>query len=344
MSRLLITAALALAALPALAQTPARLRAAAPAVEESSSYWPLAVGNSWTYVETTSLQWFDAEPQQIRVSGEEAHNDMTYFQVEMFGRRALLRMSARGRVFEWVPERSIERLWYDFTLPAGGSWQPSNGDDCTGQAVISSRSATVTVPAGRYESALTVDYGPGPCADAGVNEEAFALGVGLLRRTITTIAGPRTFELRDAAIGGKVLRGPGLSFGLSVDRTTYTPNLMPPVDPQRAIPILEAQIIVENTTNQPLTLEFPSSQQFDLSIRNESGETVYFWSADKLFSQGLTQIELSPGRKTFAVSAPLGQGETPLPAGRYLVEAWLTTVGGKLYSATAPIEVAEPAF
>jgi hypothetical protein len=338
---------IALAVGSALAQDPARGRLVpATLVEAETSYWPLAVGNTWTYNETTP-RLFGSGPLEIRVVGEETHDRRRYFRVvEMFGREALLRMTSSGQLVEWLPEQGLEQTWYEFNLPVGGSWQPRNGDECSGRAEIASRKASVEVPAGTYSDALAVGYGPSPCADAGVSEEAFARGVGLLRRSIITIAGPRTFELREAEIGGKLLRGPALAFGLAIDRTTYSPNLMPPVDPARAVPTLEALIVVENKTSQPLTLRFNSGQQFDLEIRNAAGEVVYRWSDGKAFTEALTSIELSPGRKTFSVSAPLGdrEGIAPLAAGRYLVEGWLTTSNGKAYSATVPIEITEAVF
>ncbi len=332
----------------AFAQAPARARSAQESpLRQSFSYWPLAVGNVWTYTETTRSRIFASDGLEIRVVAEETHGRSTYFRVvEMFGQEALLRVTSQGDIVEWDPEQDLERPWYRFSLPVGGTWRPKNGEECTGEAVIASRDQKITVAAGFYEDALKIDYGFSPCSDAGVGEEVFARGVGLLSREIITIAGPRTFELREASIGGNLLSGPGLSFGLSVDQTSYTPNLMPPVDSDRAVPTLEALIVVENTTDQALTLEFSSGQQFDFEIRSADGESVYRWSADKSFIAALTSLELSPGRKTFLVSTPLGNREsaTPWPAGRYLVEAWLTTVGDKAYSAVVPIEITEPVF
>ena len=147
-----------------------------------------------------------------------------------------------------------------------------------------------------------------------------------------------------ARVGGVTIRRPGILFSLKVDRPRYTPNLSLPVDPERAIPPLTAELTIETTTGEELVIRFPAGQQYDLSITNEAGETAYFWSANKFFTQATTSIELTNDSRTFVVRTPLSIGERPLTAGIYLVEAWLTTAGSRRYVASLPIEVTEPMF
>jgi hypothetical protein len=40
-----------------------------------------------------------------------------------------------------------------------------------------------------------------------------------------------------------------------------------------------------NSGTQPLVLEFNSTQRYDFQVQKASGETVWTWSADKLFGQ-----------------------------------------------------------
>ena len=42
---------------------------------------------------------------------------------------------------------------------------------------------------------------------------------------------------------------------------------------------------VTNSGTQPLVLEFTSTQRYDFQVQTVSGETVWTWSADKLFGQ-----------------------------------------------------------
>lgn len=52
---------------------------------------------------------------------------------------------------------------------------------------------------------------------------------------------------------------------------------------------------VTNPTDQPITLEFSSGQQYDFAVREAGGADVWRWSADKSFMQMLSSHTLSPG-------------------------------------------------
>ena len=260
-------------------------------------------------------------------------------------RSALVRRTPQGRLVEYRADTGSEHLWYDFGAEEGGVWTPELPFDCLGEAKLASRNAQADVPAGSFDPALSIQYGSTFCADAGIQEEVFAPGVGLLRRTEITIAGPRSLVLVEARVGGSVISAQEVAFNLSIDRPVYVPDLLPPVDPERAIPVLRARMTIRNSTEAPLTLNFLSSQRFDLVIRNTNREIVYSWSADKLFAQVLGTIDLNPGRQSFAAAAPLAAGENqPLPPGTYIADAWLTTEGLQAYRASVPFEIAEPVF
>ena len=303
-------------------------------------FLPLEVGNSWTL---ESQGRFGGDQRTIRVAERVEINSIVYYRVEgLQSEPALLRRTARGQIVELTG--TGEALWYDFAAPINGSWRAERNLPCLGQAMLAARGESVRTPAREFNGALVVRYGPTNCADAGLGDEIFAPGVGLVQQTEITIAGPRSYSLLSARVGGQVIRGPGVSFGVKVDRAAYTPNLFPPVDPATSIPTLTAELTIENSTSEPLILRFASGQQYDLSITNEAGETVFFWSANKLFTQATTSIELTDDARTFVVKTPLSAGDQPLPPGVYLVEAWLTTAGSRVYSASVPIQVTEPVF
>lgn len=52
---------------------------------------------------------------------------------------------------------------------------------------------------------------------------------------------------------------------------------------------------LENTAEEPVILGFTSSQQYEVQVTNEAGESVYTFSADKMFTQELTTEELASG-------------------------------------------------
>ena len=204
---------------------------------------PLEVGNSWTL---EAQGRFAGDQRTIRVTERVEINSIVYYRVEGLQQEpALLRRNARGQIVERTD--AGEGLWYDFAAPINGSWRSERNLDCLGQAMLASRGESVQTPARAFDGVLIVGYGPTNCADAGLADEVFAPGVGPVQQTEITIAGPRVYSLLRARVGGKVISGPGVSFGLKVDRAVYTPNLFPPVDPDRAIPTLTAELTIENT-------------------------------------------------------------------------------------------------
>ena len=341
LSRLLVTVLLLGAAALARAQLPPRSRSLQ--LRQPANYFPLAVGNSWTY---TIEGRADPGTVTVRVTESVETAGQQYFRLEGFTPQpALVRVGSRDRLWEFRPDSGTEHLWYDFAAAQGTTWRSELPHPCLGTAKLASRHADVAVPAGDFNDALVIRYGATICADAGIQEEIFAPGIGLLRRTETTIAGPRSMALSEARVGSRVIRFSALSFSLSIDQPVYIPNLMPPVTPDRAVPRMRARLTIRNDTNFPLRLNFPSGQRFDLAIRDSNGQDIYRWSATRLFTQEMGTLELSPGEKTFSAEIPLGQqAGRPLPQGRYVAEAWLTTAEPSAYRASVNFEISEPVF
>lgn len=334
--------ALSFLSLPLFGQWIGRSRSSdiALSADSRANYFPLAAGNSWTY-QVDRLGPEDGVTIEV---GEPAEiGGVAYFPVSgLGGESVLLRMDSRGRLVQYLRDQGTTALWFDFGAPVGGTWTPELPGGCTGEATLASRNESVSVPAGTFRETAAVQYGPGDCADAGIGEDVFAVGVGLLRRTETTIAGPRTMSLARARVNGRTIEAAGLSFSVRVDRPSYSPNLFPPVDPDKAIPLLKATVTVENTTDPPIKLAFPSPQLFDLAIRNAKGEVMYLWSATRLFPAVVTEITL--GRKVLEAEAPLGQGREPWPAGQYVLEAWMLRPEGKAFSGSVGFQITEPVY
>jgi len=133
-----------------------------------------------------------------------------------------------------------------------------------------------------------------------------------------------------------VVSGPGTGFGLTIDRTTYPARGNG--DSQEMI----ARLTLRNGQEEPLSVTFPSGQRFDLQIWNNRGESVYTWSADKLFLQAMETIVIRPREeKNWVVDVPLAA----LPEGRYAVKAWLTSSEPPVFWAALSFEIrpSEPA-
>lgn len=108
----------------------------------------------------------------------------------------------------------------------------------------------------------------------------------------------------------------GLALLLDADRQTYA--LGTPV-------ILRLTVI--NTSRAPVTLQFASGQHYDFEVRR-AGETVWRWSAGRMFTQAVTSLTLRP-RERQVFTETWGQQDNhgqPVPAGTYEAVAVLTTM------------------
>lgn len=295
-------------------------------------YLPLDLGNQWIY---------RAGAQTMTV--EVVRTERGYSVVRGFpAGEVWLRMDDGGTLYAYDPPSGREQVWAAFNAPEGAEYDTVI-DPCSRRARIASREARYSGPVGEFQrEALRIVYPPSGCADAGITEEFYLPWVGLVRRTITTIAGPVTYELIYAQLGGVTfISGPGVSFGLTLDRPVYYVNLMPPVDPLRVVPEMTLRMTLRNWTGTPLELVFPSGQSYDVAIRNAKDEVVYRWSDGKAFTMVFRNETLAPRQERhYVVTTRLADKDAkPLPQGRYTTEAWLTTEGGKRYAATVAFDL-----
>lgn len=308
------------------------------AAAHAGDYLPLNPGNVWVYRS-------DGPPPSrvwtVHIERTDIIDGRPYALLRGLPQGELwLRTGEDGKVYTFDRRARQESLYADFGAPEGASFE-THVDPCNSQATLASRSADYRGPIGEFRHALRVQYHPGQCADAGVEEDFYLPYVGLVRRTMSTIAGPRGFDLIYARLGGvTVVSEKEVAFQLSLDRPVYTANLMPPVEPSRAVPEMTARITVRNTHPEPLTLQFPTGQTYDLVIRNEAGETVYRWSAGQFFTQAIRTVEVQ-GEQNFVVTVLLGDRSAgkPLPEGKYVAEAWLTTFEPAGFRASVGFEI-----
>ncbi|MCA1011306.1 BsuPI-related putative proteinase inhibitor [Halobacillus halophilus] len=60
------------------------------------------------------------------------------------------------------------------------------------------------------------------------------------------------------------------------------------------------KISLENTSDETVTLGFTSSQEYEIQVTNEEGESVYTFSADKMFTQEMIRKDLAAGESITA--------------------------------------------
>jgi len=298
------------------------------AAHAQTDLMPLQVGNQWVYRSTgpgAAITW------KVSVTRTENKGGQDYAVVEGFPETEtlLLRAAADGTVYSY--QDGGERIWVKFPAAIKEEW-PTTVNACNAAGVIESKAARYRGPIGQFDNAVQVRYTYGGCADAGLDGDIFLPWIGLVRRSSQTIAGPRHFDLIYARIADTTVVSEGdVSFTLTLDKAVYYANLMPPVDPARAVPVMTARLTLRNTTDQEIEIEFPSGQKYEIQIKNERGETVYTWSADKAFIQVFETLKLSKGELNWVETIRLSAAEEgkPLAAGRYIAEAWLTTNGGQ---------------
>jgi len=308
----------------------------ANAAAQQPDYFPLHVGNQWVYRVGGTRP---AEPLVLSITRGELFDGRHYVLLEGWPRGNFwLRQDEKGDLYRFNTETRQDELWYSFFAEPGRVYR-NQLPWCCGQGRVASRDAEFRGPIGSGRGALEV--GDPTVFQIGLVKELFLPYVGLVSR-FENVGGPAvaTYDLIYARTGGvTVVEEPQVSFRLTLDGSLYYSDQMPPLDPRRAVPQLTARITLRNTQPQPLRLTFPSGQLFELVIRNDKGETVHTWSANKLFPQVVQSLEFGHGEHSYIAVARLGAGDRPLPEGRYTAEAWLTTQGRIVYSATAGFEI-----
>ncbi len=304
---------------------PAIAAASAVGAAQQADYFPLHPGNQWMYRGGGTAAGRTVVAEVVR-TGE--FSGRVYALVRGYAAKEFwLRATEDGRILAYDPEQDSEGLWYDFQAPEGQPYATSL-PFCRGRAAVRSRAASRKTPVGEFSNLLDMAY-PG-VFQVGLEREYFLPYIGLVYREQNT-GGPTVawYELIYARVGGvTVVSAPELSFKLTLDRYSYPPGAVATV-----------RLTLRNTEDRPIRLVFPSSQRFDVVLRNQAGEVVYRWSEGMAFAPAAKQEEVGSGEKNFVALIRLAarDGET-LPPGLYTAQAWITTAGRE-YSAAIPVEI-----
>ncbi|ANU24108.1 BsuPI-related putative proteinase inhibitor [Planococcus donghaensis] len=86
-----------------------------------------------------------------------------------------------------------------------------------------------------------------------------------------------------------------------------------------------------NESDEAQTFEFTSSQRFDFSLTNDSGEVAFLFSSVSTYAQALGEETVSAGDQ---LSYDLEIPPLDLEPGTYELAAWLTPRQGNLYKVT----------
>lgn len=290
----------------------------------AQDYFPLQLGNQWVY-RTTGTR--SGSPLVLEILKTAEFDGNTYMNLHSSATGDYwLRRHEDGSIWQYDQAAGLEKLWYAFQSPVGERYAESLPYTCCGQAAITNRAAKYSSRMGDFENALEVSY-PG-VFQVGVTRELFLPYIGMVYRGENT-GGPSfaSYDLSYARVGGvTVVSEKSVSFNVAADQ---------PVAGSDGAVTFVVRLSLRNTSGQPVRLDFPSGQSYDVVVRNGTGEQVYRWSAGRFFTEMVRSEVLNSGERDFAVPVRING---PLAAGRYSVEAWLTT-SPKLYSGTTAMDV-----
>lgn len=303
---------------------------AAPATAYHPDYFPLQVGNQWIYRQVGAAA---GEPVVVEVTRAEVFNGLPYALVRgLPGGDAWLRMAEDGTLHAYDSDQAREKVWVAFGAPEGATYF-TEITPCNNSALLESRGADFSSAIGEFNYALHIVYPPAGCADAGILSEFYLPYVGLVERTVSTIAGPRTYEMIYAQLGGVTfVSAPELTFSLTLNQTIYETG--------PGVPVMVARITLRNKRLPPFRIISPSAQRFELLLKDENGNIVYRWSEGKAFTAALVAEDFGPGERNYIVETPLANAAgAPFRPGHYTAEAWLTSTDVRRFTATAGFEI-----
>lgn len=273
------------------------------------NFLPLETGNEWTYREPMTNA-----TMTVRVGLPALIGGNVYYRVTGYVTQPVwVRQTENGNLYYRDEERDRDALLTSFEF-AGGGWFEAPLRICEQQGQAEERRLEYSGGAGRIPGAIRLRYRSFRCADAGVEEEVYAGNVGMLSRVMNTFTGPRRYELVSARVGKQTLLAePYTAFQLAVRPA------------ESGEPRLIATLRAVVNAPQYLVLRYPSSQEFEVVLRDEGGRELWRWSDGKAFLPVIQDRQLGPGERTWTVEIPMrALNGSILPGGFYTVEAWLT--------------------
>lgn len=285
----------------------------------ATEFFPIAPGNMWVY-RAAERAPLTVEVGRVPLS----QNGRVYYQLTGYATKPLWVRGDVAALYYFDEASGAETLLISFE-PSETAWFAAPGRECRQEGRALPKPAAYKGPSGEFESALVVSYRALDCADAGVLEEQFASNVGMVRRTVQTFAGPVTYDLAFARAGAvSAVPAPNAAVSVALRRTAANRMM--------------ADLRLSVTGSEPADLLFPSSQEYDVVLRDAAGKQLWRWSDGRAFLTVI--VRKSVFDLAASVEVPLDPGGQILPDGVYSVEAWLTTSPGvPRFAASAPFRL-----
>jgi hypothetical protein len=282
--------------------------------------FPLFPGNTWTYREFTTGNEFT-----VRVSTPVVINEIVYHSLLGYaGNTLLVRPNNQQQMVYLDEETGQELLLIDFE-PSGTRWWPAPLRTCQQEGQTQRDGAVYEGAPGPFFDVLEIHYRSMNCGDTGTQLEQFTENIGMLRRVVSSIAGPREYNLVYAKVGAILIE--------ASQHSRFTLTVVPGTTPHTLAAVLRLQ-----TNSQfGVTLPYTTAQEYEVELLNEQGTVVWRWSDGQFFIETphtKNVIEDWTVRAEFP-KPNLSTGEPRID--HYTVRAWLTTEGAPAFSAKLPI-------
>lgn len=278
---------------------------------------PLAMGNYWVYQQEQTGETFTIRVGQpvATQSGKIYHHLIGYTPGYV-----LARIDQGGNLLLLDEETGGEKILTGFA-ESDGRWWTAPGHACAQEGQTQTKRVEYDGPGGRWQRVVVVKYQSSACADAGILSEQFAENIGLLQRVVSTLSGPRTFDLVYARVGTQIIE--------TRDRGRFSVS----VDQPAGQDYLRVNLRIELGFTPSIRLRFPSSQVFDVALRDAAGQIVWRWSDGRFFNQEIRETAIgNVWSETVMVPKPPGD------LAGYTVEGWLTTLPTEpKFAAAAPV-------
>ena len=274
------------------------------AAADVGEMFPANLNDSW------ALERFGEAEANIRVT---AIDQAGWHRFEGLFDMTLMLWPRGDQVYAWRDGRAaMPQLLYDFAAPLGAAWHVDLRG-LRGHVTVAEKDAKVDTAFGPLGACTAFDFLWENLADAGVETQWFCPGIGLVKQTDTTIAGPAVEYTRAAAIGGDIMIGyVGQGMNVRIDQGKA-----------RGGSVLKARLEMWDTTGTRRPFHSPTTQLFDIAVVNQGGQVVRLWSWDKAFDPVPTTWILDGEEDFEADLLLLNRKGLPLPPGLYTVEGWI---------------------
>lgn len=287
---------------------------AASSLLNAADFLPLAPGNQWILRSATGAR------QELRVGlNLLSNNGEAYYRLNGYRVQPdWVRLDAKGDLLFLNMETELPETLTRFSQPGEPYRTPIA--TCPQWATVETKRTTW-----RNLPALKISY-EGGCPDNAITDELYLENIGLVQRTVSTIAGPVTYNLAEARVG---------NFSYSDKAGAFFDVALPSAYIRQENGEARTRVTLRLSARQsdPIRLLYSSSQQYDFKLFDQAGKLVWQWSNGRVFLPSTTVdnvVERVWEQEIFI------EGVQP---GTYVLEGSLTNSGEARYASSMTVRI-----